>query len=85
MKLLKSRSGALRDGIPYYIGRNACEKDKTLIKFTKTGKCANCNRDKNNYIKMRHDLVIYTHYVHPEDIMEIDAYIKRLLLGRGIK
>jgi len=85
MKPTRGRSKALREGNPYYIGVTACPNDKTLLKFTKTGKCEKCNRDKNNYTKVRFDLVIYTHYAHPDDIRTIDTYIKGLLLERGIK
>jgi hypothetical protein len=88
-----SREIAIQNGHKYYNTGTPCQNGHTSDRYTLSSVCTQCHRDrsKRNADKIRKialnhglGLVHLTIGIHPDDLATAEAFLKALLLDRGI-
>lgn len=88
-----SREIAVQNGHKYYNSGKPCQNGHITARYTLSSVCVQCNRDrsKRNADKIRKiafnhgvGLVQATTGVHPDDLATAEAFLKALLLDRGM-
>ena len=90
---MNPRQMAISAGQKYYnTGRN-CKYGHADLRYTATGVCVQCNREKStrvyrdvkkNLVSIGRGLKVSSFTHHPDDQEEIQAFITALLFDRGI-
>jgi len=87
------REIAVQNGHKYYNTGTPCQNGHTTARYTLSAVCIQCNRDRSKRnadrvrkIALNHGLglVMSKIGIHPDDLATAEAFLKALLLDRGI-